>query len=113
MTAQVVRVWKGLGTADGVDRYCREHFSKTVLPQLQSLDGFREAKVLVHSMRGMTEVIVATVWESLDAVKAFAGDDYERAVVEPIVRDLLERFDENVTHFRLAVAHPITPRTAP
>jgi hypothetical protein len=31
-----------------------------------------------------------TIWDSIDAVKAFAGDDYERAVVEPVVRDLSE-----------------------
>jgi hypothetical protein len=35
MSAQIVRVWKASGTAEGVDRYCREHFSKKVLPQLR------------------------------------------------------------------------------
>jgi hypothetical protein len=36
-------------------------------------------------------------------VKAFAGANYEQAVVEPIVRDLLNRFDERVTHFTVAL----------
>jgi hypothetical protein len=109
MTNQVVRVWKGYGTAEGVDRYCREHFSTTVLPQLQALSGFLDANVLVRSVGDMTELVVATVWESLDAVRAFAGDEYETAVVEPIVGDLLERFEDDVTHFTLAVAaHPVT-----
>jgi hypothetical protein len=58
----------------------------------------------VRSCGDETEVVVATVWESIGAVKAFAGDDYERAVVEPIVSDLLTRFDEHVTHFTLALA---------
>jgi hypothetical protein len=44
------------------------------------------------------------VWESIDAVKAFAGDEYARAVAEPVVRDLLERFDDDVAHFTLALA---------
>lgn len=114
MTTQVVRVWKGYGSADGADRYCSEHFSKTVLPQLQALSGFLDANVLVRSLGDVTEVVVATVWESIDAVKAFAGDEYERAVVEPIVRDLLEHFDDEVTHFTLAVAaRPIIARTPP
>jgi hypothetical protein len=104
MTTQVVRVWKGYGTAEGVDLYCSEHFSKTVLPQLQALTGFLDAKVLVRSLGDGTEVVVATVWESIDAVKAFAGHEHERAVVQPIVRDLLERFDDKVTHYTLAVA---------
>ena len=50
-----------------------------------------------------TEVVVATVWDSLDAIKAFAGDDYERAVVEPVVRQLLHRFDVRVAHFSIAL----------
>jgi hypothetical protein len=106
--SHVVRVWKGYGTAEGVDRYCREHFSKTVLPQLQALSGFIDANVLVRSVGDATEVVVATTWDSFDAVREFAGNQYERAVVEPIVHDLLECFDDHVAHFSLAVAaHPI------
>lgn len=102
MAGRVVRVWKGYGSREGVDRYCREHFAETVLPQLRALPGFVEAEVLVRSVGAETEVVVATAWESLDAVRAFAGDDHEQAVVEPVVRELLDRFDERVTHFELA-----------
>ena len=70
MTSGIVRVWKGYGTAEGVDRYCREHFTKTVLPQLPALNGFRDATVLTRSTQHETEVIVATVWDSIDSVKA-------------------------------------------
>jgi len=42
MTTQVVRVWKGYGTSEGADRYCREHFVTTVRPQLQTLSGLLE-----------------------------------------------------------------------
>src|SRR2546428_14130959 len=104
MTTAVVRVWKGYGTAEGVERYCHEHFSKTVLPQLQALGGFREAKVLVRAVGDETEVVVATVWDSIDAIRAFAGDQIERAVVEPVVHEFLDRCDDEVTHFTLAVA---------
>jgi heme-degrading monooxygenase HmoA len=104
MAAQVVRVWKGYGTADGVERYCGEHFPKMVLPQLREIAGFIGARVLVRAVDNETEVVVATMWKSLEAVKAFAGDDYERAVVEPVVRELLVRFDERVTHFTVALA---------
>jgi heme-degrading monooxygenase HmoA len=81
-----------------VARYCGEHFPHNVLPQLRGVDGFLEARVLVRTADDGSEVIVMTTWASLEAVKAFAGEDYERAVVEPVVRELLERFDEHVTH---------------
>lgn len=99
----VVRVWKGNGTAEGVERYCRDHFERSVLPQLRAIDGFLGASVLTRTAAETTEVVVATRWRSLDAVKAFAGDDHERAVVEPVVHELLESFDERVSHFTLAV----------
>lgn len=103
-TGLVVRVWKGFGTKDGVNRYVEEHFAKAVLPQLREIDGFIEANVLVGGSDAEIEVIVATVWESIESVKAFAGENYDRAVVEPVVRDLLDRFDDHATHFTLALA---------
>jgi len=81
----------------------KEHFAKTVLPQLKALEGFLDAKVLVRSSGNEAEVVVATVWDSTDSIKAFAGDHYEHAVVEPVVRDLLERFDDEVAHFSIAL----------
>lgn len=104
MSNQIVRVWKGYGTQAGVDRYYREHFPNSVLPNLRSVDGFVDAKVLTRAGGGETEVVVATVWNSLDSVKAFAGENYEQAVIEPMVGELLNRFDDHVTHFTVALA---------
>ena len=104
MAAQIVRVWKGYGTIDGVQKYCDDHFTKTVLPHLRALGGFLGARVLVRSLGHETEVVVATIWDSIDAVKAFAGENYHVAVVEPVVRDLLVRFDDRVSHFSIVVA---------
>jgi heme-degrading monooxygenase HmoA len=104
MANQIVRVWKGYGTQAGVERYCREHFPNSVLPQLRSIEGFVSAKVLTREAGGDTQLVVATVWDSIESVKAFAGENYEHAVVEPVVRELLNRFDDQVTHFTVALA---------
>jgi heme-degrading monooxygenase HmoA len=108
MAGQIVRIWGGFGTAAGVERYCREHFPNSVLPHLRSIDGFIEVKVMTRKGRDETEVVVATTWESIDSVKAFAGNDYQKAVVEPVVRELLNRFDERVAHFTVAIAASTT-----
>jgi Antibiotic biosynthesis monooxygenase len=99
----VVRVWTGYGSPEGVDRYCREHFPEAVLPHLRAVDGFLSAQVLTRALEDETQVVVATTWTSVTAIKAFAGEDYAVAVVEPAVRDLLIRFDERVSHFTLAL----------
>ena len=98
----MVRIWTGEGTPDGVAQYCEEHFPERVLPQLRDSDGFLEARVLVRTADDKAEVVVLTTWESVEAVKAFVGESYERAVVEPAVSELLERFDDEVTHYTIA-----------
>ncbi len=100
----IVRIWRGYGTADGVERYWQTHFATTVLPQLRSLSGFVDARVLVRTLSDETELVVETRWESIDAIEAFAGAAYDRAVVEPVVRDLLTRFDDHVSHFTIALS---------
>jgi hypothetical protein len=49
------------------------------------------------------EIVVVTWWASLDAIRAFAGADVERAVVDPEVRPLLSAWDDRVTHYEIAL----------
>jgi heme-degrading monooxygenase HmoA len=103
-SARIIRVWKGRGDADGVGRYCEDHFPKAVLPELQATPGFLGARVLTRLAEREVELVVATEWTGLDAVRAFAGDDVDRAVIEPVVRELLTSFDTQAEHFEVAVS---------
>jgi hypothetical protein len=84
----IVRVWHGWTTpanADAYDRLLREEIFQLL------------RRMLEH------EVEFATVmrFESVDAVRSFAGDDYEAAVVPPAARRLLARFDARSAHYEL------------
>ena len=50
------------------------------------------------------EFVTVTMFSSYDAVRSFAGDDYERAVLEPEAKKLLSRFDERVAHYDTVLA---------
>jgi heme-degrading monooxygenase HmoA len=52
---------------------------------LCALKCFLNAKVLVRALESKTEVVVVTVWDSIDSIKAFAGEDYDEPVIEPVV----------------------------
>jgi heme-degrading monooxygenase HmoA len=96
----IVRTWRGRAAKSRPDDYKR-HFEGAVLPELHSLDGFLGAMLLRREAEGDLEMLVITRWASLDAIKSFAGEDYERAVVEPGAVAALESFDETVTHYEV------------
>jgi heme-degrading monooxygenase HmoA len=96
----IARVWRG--RTSNVASY-RAHLEGKVLPVLQDLDGYQGAKLLTRADGRDVEIVVVTWWASLDAIRAFAGADVERAVVDPEVRPLLSAWDDRVTHYEIAL----------
>jgi heme-degrading monooxygenase HmoA len=100
----IARVWKGwASTASDADTY-EEHFRSSVMRELSRVDGFLGCRLLRRDdgPDGEIELVAVTFFASLDAVRGFAGDDYETAVVEPEARRVLARFEERSVHYRVA-----------
>ena len=74
-----------------------------VLPGIRRIEGSRGAYVLRRDREDGVEFVTMTLWETLDAIRAFAGDDFERAVVPPEARQLLDRFDARSRHYTVVV----------
>ena len=93
----IARLWRGsAGSAANADAYER-HVASKVLPSLCGIEGHRGARVL----RREEEFVVITFWESMDAIRRFAGADPERAVVEPEARAVLKEYDQLVSHYEV------------
>ena len=99
----IMRVWRGITPKEQADAYL-EHLQQTALPALAGQPGQRGAWVLRRVQGDRCEIVLLSLWDSLDAVRAFAGDQPERAVyfaeddkflldMEPLVR-LYEVADE-------------------
>jgi heme-degrading monooxygenase HmoA len=97
----ILRIWRGQATAANANAYFT-HVTQHVFPNLTKLPGHRGASVLRRESDGAVEFVVITRWDSLDAVRAFAGAHPEVAVVEPAARALLADFDATVRHYDLA-----------
>ena len=93
----IVRTWSARATKSGADAYS-SYFRETLLPQLQELDGFSGAFLLARDDDGLVELTAHTLWDSLDAIRSFAGDDIATAVVEPEALAVLEHSDTTVVH---------------
>ena len=102
----IARVWRGVTSdSEKADRYV-EHVNMNVVPQLANIKGHINIKVLRRDLKDEVEVLVITTWESMDAIKGFAGTDLEKAVVEPQAIAVLKEYERTVRHFVIALDTP-------
>jgi len=94
----IIRQWRGRAPLAEAARY-RAHFVGKVLPELQAIDGFVGAYLGQRDLGDSVEFLVLTRWASMDAIRAFAGADVEKAVVEPEAAAALRDFDPEVQHY--------------
>ena len=98
----IARVWSAQTTPAQRAAYA-EHLRTEVLPTLQAVDGFKGAMLLERSIPDAVEIMVLTLWRSVDAIRGFAGNNLEEAVVTEEATDLLTQFDRQVRHFEVVV----------
>jgi hypothetical protein len=94
----IARIWKGTTKASDFETYS-EFLKKTAIPDYTRVPGIRGLSFLrrIDSVNAYFTLI--TYWDSIAAIKGFAGDDYEKAKYYPEDRDFLLDFEENVEHW--------------
>ncbi|MEP6830068.1 MAG: antibiotic biosynthesis monooxygenase [Rhizomicrobium sp.] len=96
----VIREWRARAAESNPHGY-PSHFRKRVLPELLQTPGFLGAQLSKRKVNRDIEFQVFTQWESIEAIRRFAGSDIEKAVVEPgAVAELLS-FDSTVKHYEV------------
>lgn len=99
----IARTWQGETTRQDAAKYLH-HLQTSVLPELQGIPGFCGAYVLrKRSQKGFVFTIM-TLWQSMESVQLFAGQDSARAVLPPQAKALLLRYDEMVSHYEVLSA---------
>jgi heme-degrading monooxygenase HmoA len=98
----IARLWRGWTTPENADAYV-EHLRRATLPQISEIDGHCGAYVLRRDAGDAIEFVVVTLWDSIEAVREFTGEDSEAAVIPYEARSLLSRFDQRVLHYQVAL----------
>lgn len=96
----IARHWRGWTQPEDADAYERL-LQEKVLPQLKHIAGYRGGYILRTDSGEEAEFVVVNFFESLDAVKAFAGPDYTVAVFEPEAIRLLSRREPLAVHYEV------------
>jgi len=96
------RLWRGSASHEKANDYA-QHLERSVLPELEQIVGYRGVYLLQRDVDDGIEFTVLTFWESMEAIRQFAGEDAETAVVAPAAQALLHAFDSTVTHYEVAL----------
>ena len=98
----VMRFWRGWTTPANANAY-RRVVSEEVLPGIaeRNVPGYHGAYLLCREVGDEVEFATAMVFDSLEAVRDFAGEHYEQAYVPPRARDVLAHFDEVSAHYEV------------
>lgn len=98
----ISRIWHGWTVPGNADRYealLRDEIFAGI--QRRRIPGFQGIQLLRRDAGAEVEFVTIMLFESLDAVREFAGEDYEVAVVPQKARALLSRFDARSQHYEV------------
>jgi len=103
----ICRVWHGWTTRENADPYedlLRHEIFTGIVDR--HIAGFRGIELLRREVAEGVEFVTIMHFDSLDAVREFAGADHEVAVVPPAARALLARFDPRSAHYTVVERRP-------
>lgn len=102
MISRLWHDWASPANADAYERFLRE---KSLLAiRARRIPGFHGIQLSRRDGDGEVEFVTEMWFDSLDAVKGYAGEDYTRAAVLPEAAALLSRYDTRVQHFEIRIA---------
>jgi heme-degrading monooxygenase HmoA len=104
----IIRAWHGRASQARSDAYPK-HFREAVVPALRDMPGFLGAQLSRRAEGDQIEFLVLTRWQSMEAIRAFAGAAVEKAVVEPGAVAALDDFDDIVRHYEVIEEAPAPP----
>jgi heme-degrading monooxygenase HmoA len=96
----ISRHWKGVAKPGQAEAYVH-HLKNDTFPKLAAIPGFVQASILRRDVETGTEFQIVTLWDSLSAIVAFAGQEADIAVVPESVRAMMSTCDERVVHYEI------------
>ena len=96
----IARLWRGWTSIENADAY-EKLLREQVLPGLRQIDGYQGGYILRLEGTDEVEFVVLNLFDSLEAVRAFAGPDYTVHVFEPEARQLLSKVEPRARHYEV------------
>ncbi|MEW6212392.1 MAG: antibiotic biosynthesis monooxygenase [Acidobacteriota bacterium] len=98
----IARTWHGATVASKSDEYL-EYLNRTGVPDLRATEGNQGVYVMRRIEGEQAHFLLISLWESIDAIKQFAGEDVEKARYYPEDPEYLLEMEPRVTHYEIPV----------
>lgn len=96
----IARIWRGAVSAEDGDTYA-DYMSRTGVPGYTGTSGNRGVVMLRRRSQDRCEFLMISLWDSMGAIRAFAGDQVDRAVFYPEDERFLVDKDLHVDHYEI------------
>lgn len=97
----IARLWRGYARPESADAY-EAMLKPELLPGIGKAKGYRGGYLLKRDLGDEIEFVTVMLWDSIDAIRAVAGPDYEAALVPEARRRHLTRYDARAAHYEIA-----------
>lgn len=96
----ISRLWRGIAKPEKADAYIH-HLRTETFPELARIEGFLKASILRRPVGEDTEFLVITTWQSVEAIRKFAGESANTAVVPNSVQAMMVKYDKDAYHYEI------------
>jgi heme-degrading monooxygenase HmoA len=96
----IARIWRGYTTHANAEAYAAA-LQAEILPGIMKVPGYRGSYLLKRLYGEEVEFVTVMLWESLESLSAFAGPDYEKAIVPLERRKFLSKYEERSAHYEI------------
>lgn len=102
----IARVWHGYTKPEHADAY-EAMLKPELLPGIGKAKGYKGSYLLRRKVGEEIEFITIMLWDSLESIRAVAGQDYETAVVPQERRKYLAHYDPKSAHYEVVSTHQL------
>jgi heme-degrading monooxygenase HmoA len=107
----IARIWRGYTTHANAEPYATA-LQAEILPGIMKVPGYKGSYLLRRLYDEEVEFVTVMLWDSLKALRQFAGPDYEQAIVPVERRQFLSRYEERSAHYEILMQPVIEPASS-
>lgn len=100
----IARIWHGRSRPEHADAY-EAMLKPEVLPGIGKVKGYKGSYLLRRNVGSEVEFITVILWDSIDALRAFAGPDYETSIIPEERLQYLSHHDPKAAHYEIVATH--------